>query len=424
MKIIGIVYSPYYLHIETVREHVEGFSSLRGVDVRYISIDNLRPGDLEKFDAVLIHYAIRFAFPETLPGNFLKILARYKGGKFIFIQDEYDNTENVRKIFSQIMPDIVFTCVPQENIEKIYPAIRFPKTKFVSVLTGFAPDLFSIEQKSSEFREIDIGYRGRVIGSRYGKLGYEKWSIGERVVSHSSQYPHLTLDISSLEDDRIYGGDWYSFLGRCKAVLGTESGSNIFDFDGKLRHISDRKPNLPYEIFERLYLENKELDGLMNQISPRAFEAAATRTLMILYPGEYSGVLVPWQHYLPLERDFSNFKTIVEILSDNRQVDEITERTFNDVIASKKYNKASYFSQIEAHVTKVLDQANFIPSLLNDLPSYPSGVVGKLIAAQAIENLHFPGRSIVRSLWRLIPTRLRLRILRLLNFMLSRSRKN
>jgi len=163
---------------------------------------------------------------------------------------------------------------------------------------------------------------------------------------------------------------------------------------------------------------------LMNQISPRAFEAAATRTLMILYPGEYSGVLVPWQHYLPLERDFSNFKTIVEILSDNRQVDEITERTFNDVIASKKYNKASYFSQIEAHVTKVLDQANFIPSLLNDLPSYPSGVVGKLIAAQAIENLHFPGRSIVRSLWRLIPTRLRLRILRLLNFMLSRIRNN
>ncbi len=45
----------------------------------------------------------------------------------------------------------------------------------------------------------------------------------------------LKLDISAKEDDRIYGNDWHAFLQNSKAVLGTEGGATIFDFDGTLK---------------------------------------------------------------------------------------------------------------------------------------------------------------------------------------------
>ena len=46
---------------------------------------------------------------------------------------------------------------------------------------------------------------------------------------------NLTVDISSDDIKRIYGDKWTSFIKKSKATLGTESGSNIFDFDGKIK---------------------------------------------------------------------------------------------------------------------------------------------------------------------------------------------
>ena len=43
-------------------------------------------------------------------------------------------------------------------------------------------------------------------------------------------------------------------------------------------------------------------------ISPRHFEAAAFRICQVLFEGEYSGVLQPMVHYVPLKKDFSNFE--------------------------------------------------------------------------------------------------------------------
>ena len=43
--------------------------------------------------------------------------------------------------------------------------------------------------------------------------------------------PH---DIEVDEDKRIYGDAWYLFLSNCRAVLGTESGSNILTTTAQL----------------------------------------------------------------------------------------------------------------------------------------------------------------------------------------------
>ena len=52
----------------------------------------------------------------------------------------------------------------------------------------------------------------------------------------------------------------------------------------------------------------------MNVISPRCFEAAALRTLMVMYEGEYAGILEAGRHYVELKRDHSNIDEVVSAI--------------------------------------------------------------------------------------------------------------
>jgi hypothetical protein len=399
------------LHIETIREHVENFSLTKEFDVSYIPIDRLPEHGFDAFDVIVVHYAIRLAFKETLPNTFIELLQNYNGTKVIFIQDEYDNTEDVRKIFENIRPNLVFTCVPEENIEWVYPQARFPNTKFVNVLTGFAPSVVFGDINSYANRKIDIGYRGRIIGHRYGKLGFDKWRIGVEVKEKAKSYPSLVLDISSYEEDRIYGKDWFDFLLNCKSVLASESGSNVFDFDGSIRKTAERESHLGFKEFYSAYLENIEIDGLMNQISPRIFEAAATKTLLILFEGNYSNIISPEIHYLSLKKDLSNFDEIVSKLRDENLVNKITQKSYEDLILSENFGAEAYFKKIFWEISKIANESSFVSSGESSYQRLPLGADQHLQGRVNIAERKFLGHKIIRFLWRLIPFNFRIKLL-------------
>src|SRR5690606_11640045 len=145
----------------------------------------------------------------------------------------------------------------------------------------------------------------------------------------------LVCDISYREEDRLYGNAWIKFLSRCKAVLGVESGASVFDFTGDIqrnveRHLA-RDPTATFETLRDLYFRDAEGKISLAQISPRSFESAALRTLMILYDGEYSGILVPWRHYVPLRKDHSNMDEVVAALRDPVRCREIVDCAYREV---------------------------------------------------------------------------------------------
>ena len=61
-------------------------------------------------------------------------------------------------------------------------------------------------------------------------------------------------------------------------------------------------PDATFEEIKVKFLAPYENLIKLNQISPRCFEAAALRTVMVLYVGDYSGILKPWRHFVPLEK--------------------------------------------------------------------------------------------------------------------------
>ena len=64
-----------------------------------------------------------------------KELKIFEGKKVLFIQDEYDNTNKTKSLIKSLGINVVFTCVPNANIQRIYPKDEFPKTRFIATLS-------------------------------------------------------------------------------------------------------------------------------------------------------------------------------------------------------------------------------------------------------------------------------------------------
>lgn len=362
MKIL-VAYSMSGTHVQTTSDYLAAFSSYLDADVEYVhsTHDAILGVDLNRYDAVINHYCVRHCFEGYVARSYSDALRAYPGAKFLVVQDEYNHTNRLKSAIRDLGFDVVFTNVPQTAMECVYPRHEFPNVRFETVLTGYVPDHLlqsPLPHLPISERSIAIGYRGRDLPAYYGRLGREKYEIGQRMreFCRARSVPH---DIEMAEESRIYGPDWLKFIGSCRSMLGTESGSNVFDFDGSLERThqamtharSGRRPT-----YEEFAPQTDHLEGKieMGQISPRVFECALMRTPMILFPGRYSGVLDANVHYIPLEKDYSNVDMVFARLQDARALEELAARAYDHLIASGAFSYRAYMKRIEAVITETV----------------------------------------------------------------------
>lgn len=350
------LYCEHSTHIRTVRDYLESFSQYSRH--RYYFVPAVRgakcPMPLEAFDAVFLHYSVRLSFDDFLSPEFAAELTAYAGWKAVFIQDEYEQTETARRWIERLGLRTVFTVVPPDQVERVYPPGRFGGTRFHSILTGYVPDhlVGSRQPKPMAERSLRIAYRGRPLHYVYGDLGQEKQHIGVEV-RRLCEARGIPVDIDWTEESRIYGDGWFRFLESCRATLGTESGANVFDEDGSLRRSIDealeQNPELTYAEARERYLQGRELAvAKMNQISPKMFEAIALGTALVLFEGNYSGVLEPEKHYLPLKKDYSNFDAIAAKLEDVPFLEALVRRAREDILESGRYGYRAFVALVES----------------------------------------------------------------------------
>jgi len=134
-------------------------------------------------------------------------------------------------------------------------------------------------------------------------------------------------------------------------VLGSESGSSVFDWTGKIEAAVTRyerqAPETSFEILRERFFRDEDGRVENGQISPRCFEAAALRTLMILYEGGYSGVLVPWRHYVPLARDHRNMAEVVAVLRDAPRAQAIVDAAYREIALDGAYSFAAHVRRVD-----------------------------------------------------------------------------
>ena len=226
----------------------------------------------------------------------------------------------------------------------------------------FAPSSNNKNTKKIEDREIDVGYRARKVPLWLGRLGVEKWEIADKFLA-ATQKERIVCDLSYDEERRIYGEDWVRFLTNCKTTLGVESGASVFDFTGTFQKKTDAylkiHPNAAYEEVEKLFFPGEDGKVYLNQISPRCFEAACLKTVMILYEGDYSGVLKPWRHYIPLKKDFSNISEVVSIIKDRKKLQEIADRAYEEIALNSKFTYKEFIKKVDEHISTEFEARKF-----------------------------------------------------------------
>jgi hypothetical protein len=391
----------------TVRDHIRSFQRYSRHRVRIF--DPRRPGrgrelDLGEFDVVVIHYTLFLPGKSAVPPWLREQLRAFGGLTVQFIQDEYRTVDQVTEAMRDVKIDVLFSAVPERAVEQVYVGLN--GTEIVSTLTGYVPeDLSGMTLTPLERRTVEVGYRGRVVPYWLGALGQEKSAIGRDFLARAGPYG-LTCDIRWGELDRLYGERWKRFLASCRATLTTESGASITDFDGSIERRTqaylDEHPNTTFADVHASVLAPFEGNVMINVVSPRVFEAAALRTAIVAFPGEYSGVIQADEHYIPLEKDFANFDEVVARIRDLPALEAMVERTHADLVRSRRYSYETFvrgFDEIVAErvgarvgpgrrsLRRVrLDRAVTVPPLLRPRSANGSAVrrvlaAGRLVAA-------------------------------------------
>ncbi len=364
----------------TIIDHVMGLKQFSGHSIHIFNsrgdVSNLL--ELDRFDGVIIHYSLVACMDTYIGPNLRAAICRFKGLKAAFIQDEYRWINDTMDALRQLGVHILFSVVPQEIMDDFYPQDRLPNVVRETVLTGYVPgELLGREVPRFEDRTVDVGYRARKVPDWLGSFGQEKWVIAGRFAADAADY-RLRCDMSTREEDRIYGENWIEFLANCKAVLGTESGASICDFTGEIqrnvdRHLA-RDPAASFETLRDLYFKDEDGRVVLAVISPRCFEAAALRTLMILYEGTYSGRLEPWRHYVPLKKDHSNMAEVVEVLRDHARAQEIIDRAYSEVAL----NPANSFAAMVVQFDRAIDR-EYRPEMAAAKPAYAEGELAAVL---------------------------------------------
>jgi hypothetical protein len=339
----------------TLRDLLYCFGKYSGARVFYL---NLAIGRLPwylrtiSFDLIIFHTL--FLNSHWQAPRFAKLIRKVEflkdnhAVKIVLPQDEFHNPKVICRFINEFDIKHIFSVQPECEWKNIYREIDFSKVQIHRVLTGYIDDdmLHKIAQKKKKIttRDITIGYR--TLGnthknySWYGRHGLLKVKIAD-LFQKAAPEKGIKSDISYDEKDIINGDKWYWFLLRCKYVLGTEGGTSILDWDGRIHkrtaNFVKDNPDTDFDEIERNCFAG--LDGTFQgfAISPRHLEACATETCQILTEGEYNGILKPNLHYIELKKDFSNLESIIaHVISDDKRK-EITKRAFEDIVLSGKY---------------------------------------------------------------------------------------
>jgi len=314
-----------------------------------------------EFQVIVLHYSLFGWLPFYLSKEYLEYLAESEGSyKIAFFQDEYRYWPERSDLLNRYKFDCVYTCIEPAYFKDTYQRYTNVPKLFTYIPGYVSDDMVKLARevtKSDRERTIDIGYRGRQSYHYMGRGGREKHEIGSRFRELASGLG-FKLDIEMEEHKRIYGRQWLEFLANCRAVLGVEAGVSIFDIDNVIypqyQTMLAENPKITFEeVYNRLLFQHEGKGVYYRTVSPRAFEAAAVRTCQILYEGNYSGILKPMVHYIPLKKDFSNFDQVIAMYRDESLRRELTNNAYRDLIASGQYSYRQFIEMFDQELIKM-----------------------------------------------------------------------
>lgn len=407
----------FYRQAATVYENIDAYARHSCFPVWSINTELGLPEQLPsmRFAAVLLHYTVFARGHEyELSPPFLDYLAGCAGSlKIAVFQDEYRNCPKRFEFVNDYEIDVVYTLLEPEYHDEVYGKYT-DASRIVYHIPGYVDS--ALAATAARFsrpigdREIDVGYRARQLPYYMGRGAQEKRSIAGQFAS-ACEERGLKLKLDIVSDRRLYGDNWSMFMANCKSMLGVEAGVSIFDLDGTVQRRCEeflaQYPAADFESISARILHEHEDNIPYRTISPRHFEAAAFRTCQILFEGNYSGILEPGKHYIPLRKDFSNFDDVISQFTDSETRDRISETAYQDLIESGRYSYEGFVRAFDQLLSRLgidepgstFDKEKIELQLHGDLTSRRRWAIIKALPNH-FRQMNFPGRAVARRIYR------------------------
>lgn len=342
----------------TIAEHINSFLKYSRFKVMVINTHKKHqiPGNMDDFDAVVLHYSLFGNFPFQIGTEIqTQISLASKPIKIAFFQDEHQFCQERFTLIKRCGISTIYSILKPEYHHQIY-GINAGVDDVVQTLTGYV-DVDMVERAKQLLvrfdKTIDVSYRGRELKYFMGAGAQEKSQIAKKFLA-SDLSRRLCCDISVNESDRLYGDEWYFLLAKSRCALTVESGVSVFDVHGEVkplvRRVFQENPLADFEEVQHKALLPFENKIFYRAISPRIFECAAFQVCLICFEGEYQGVIDAEKHYIPLRKDFLNIRDVVAQIATPKIVSEIAMRAYEHLILSTKYHYEKFISEFDDHV--------------------------------------------------------------------------
>jgi hypothetical protein len=83
---------------------------------------------------------------------------------------------------------------------------------------------------------------------------------------------------------------------------------------------------------------------------------------MVLFEGNYSGVLEPGRHFIVLEKDFSNFGEVLARLKDHAGLQQMADRTYNEVALNPRWSYPAFIEIVDRAVEQEVESRHTAPA--------------------------------------------------------------
>lgn len=219
--------------------------------------------------------------------------------------DEFLANGTLNDLIDKAGIDRVYSAAPASVWPSLYPR-SFARGAVLTMLTAYLDDgLYrAAREPVRPNRRLWLGYRTCEADPRFGAIGALKAEIGERAADWA-RARGLATDVRGVGQGIKLGDAWLKFLRQTRITVGVEGGSDILDRDGNLATTHRARDPLPAS-------SNQSRPLGLRALSPRHLEAAACGVAQVLVEGDYSGVLEPGRHYLPVRRDLANLEDQLE----------------------------------------------------------------------------------------------------------------
>jgi len=113
----------------TIIDHATSFKKYSCHNIFYVNpVRNNKPEwlNLSKFDVLILHYSIYVLGDHYLNPSWRHSIRVSPAVKIQFIQDEYRRVNEFIDRMKELGINILYTCFPEQEMEKVYPADKLP----------------------------------------------------------------------------------------------------------------------------------------------------------------------------------------------------------------------------------------------------------------------------------------------------------